>query len=75
MIGFAAEKKYIHHDFHANTIRTSRVLSFVFLAKQMVIHGFKKLQIRKFQSILSLFQLEYNQMLALMQIELGAYKI
>lgn len=75
MIGFAAEQKYIHHDFQANTIRTSRVLSFVFLAKQMVIHGFKKLQIRKFQSILSLFQLEYNQMLALMQVELEAYKI
>jgi hypothetical protein len=41
----------------------------------MVIHGFKKLQIRKFQSILSLFQLEYNQMLVLIQAEIGAYKI
>ncbi len=75
MVGFSAEKKNIHHDFQANTIRTYRVLSFVFLGKQMVIHGFKKLRIRKFQSILSLFQLEYNQMLTLMQAELGAYKI
>jgi hypothetical protein len=64
MIGFAAEKKNIHHDFQANTVRTHRVISWVYLAKQMAVHGFKKLRIRKFHSILMLFQLEYNQMLS-----------
>lgn len=66
MIGFAAEKKNIHHDFQANTVRTHRVLSWVYLAKQIIVHGFKKLRIRKFQSILNLFQLEYNQMFSLL---------
>ena len=72
MIGFASEKKNIHHDFQANTIRTHRVLSLVYLAKQMVVHGFKKLRIRKLHSIISLFQLEYNQMLSLLHDPLGA---
>lgn len=72
MIGFAAEKNNIHHDFQANTVRTHRVISWVYLAKQMVVHGFKKLRIRKFQTILSLFTLEYNQMLDLLYAPLKA---
>lgn len=74
MIGFAAEKYNIHRDFQANTVRTHRVLSWIFLAKQLVIHGFKKLRIRKFHSILSLFQHDYNQMLSTIQCESEVYK-
>lgn len=73
MIGFAAEKNNIHHDFQANTVRTHRVLSWVLLAKQMVVHGFKKLRVRKFQTILSLFKIDYNQMLGLLYAKPKAY--
>lgn len=34
-------KNNIHHDFQANTVRTHRVLSWVYLAKQMVVQGVK----------------------------------
>lgn len=74
MIGFAAEKNNIHHDFQANTIRTHRVLSWVYLAKQMVVHGFNKLRIRKFKTILSLFNLEHNQMIAFLYAPIEAHK-
>jgi len=66
LIGFAAEKNNIHHDFQANTVRTHRVISYVYLAKQIVVHGFKKFRFRKLHSILRLFKVEYNQMLALL---------
>lgn len=75
MIGFAAEKNNIHRDFQANTVRTHRILSWVYLAKQMVVQGFKKLKFRKLQSILSLFKLDYNQMLVLLYIPLDENKI
>jgi hypothetical protein len=75
MIGFAAEKKNIHHDFQANTVKTHRVISWVYLAKQIIIHGFKKLRIRKFQTILHLFQLDYNQMLSLLYVQSELYEI
>lgn len=74
MIGFAAEKNNIHHDFQANTVRTHRVISWVYLAKQMVVQGFKKLGVRKFHSILKLFKLEYNQMIVLLQAEAEVIK-
>jgi Transposase DDE domain len=61
MIGFAAEKKKLHYHFQANTIRTHRVLSFISLAKQLIIHGFHSLNIRKFSRIIASFQLEYNE--------------
>lgn len=61
MIGFAAEKKKLHFHFQANTIRTHRVLSFISLAKQLIIHGFHQFNIRKFSRIIALFQLEFNE--------------
>ncbi|HHQ9288936.1 TPA: IS4 family transposase, partial [Legionella anisa] len=61
MIGFAAEKKKIHYHFQANTIRTHRVLSFLYLAKQLINNGLKCLKIRKFDRIIAWFQLEYNE--------------
>lgn len=75
MIGFAAEKNNIHHEFQANTVRNHRVISWVNLAKQMVVHGFKKLGVRKLNSILRLFKLEYNQMIALLYVQNDANKI
>jgi hypothetical protein len=73
MIGFAAEKQNIHHDFQANTVRTHRVLSWVYLAKQMVVQGFNKLGIRKLKTIFNLFNLEYNQMIALLGAPVGKH--
>lgn len=75
MIGFTAEKKNIQHDFQANTVRTYRVISYVFLAKQMVVHGFKKLRVRKFHPMFDSFKLDYNQMMALMYTQLEGSEI
>lgn len=61
MIGFAAEKKKVHYYFQANTTRTHRVVSLLYLAKQLITHGCNAIKIRKLQTIISLFQLEYNQ--------------
>jgi hypothetical protein len=61
MSGFAAEQKKLHYRFQANTVRTHRVLSLLFLAKQLITHGLKELKLRKFRRILSLFHFEYNQ--------------
>jgi hypothetical protein len=61
MIGFAAEKKNLQYAFQANTVRSTRVLSFIFLAKELIANGLKKLNIRKFSTIITMFQLEYNQ--------------
>lgn len=35
-IGVSAEKKKLHWDFQANTVRSRRVLSFIFLAKKII---------------------------------------
>jgi hypothetical protein len=73
MIGFAAEKKKIHYRYQANTIRSHRVISFLYLAKQLILHGLKCLKIRKFLRILALFQLEYNEISPFNQWEKGEY--
>jgi hypothetical protein len=69
MIGFAAEQKKLHYSFQANTVRDKRVLSFPFLARQLIIQGFKGLNIRKFSKILSLFQIQFNEFSLLEQAE------
>ncbi|MCX7115938.1 MAG: hypothetical protein NTW08_08545 [Gammaproteobacteria bacterium] len=74
MIGFAAEKKGLQYAFQANTVRSRRILSFIFLAKQLIENGLKKLRIRKFQKILALFQLEYNENSLLEPIETGSFQ-
>lgn len=73
MIGFAAEKKKLQYRFQANTIRTHRVLSLLYLAKQLITHGLKCLQIRKFHRIITLFQLEYNQISPFKQFGKGEW--
>jgi hypothetical protein len=36
IVGFAAEKSRLHHDFQANTYRNRRVLSFFYLGCQII---------------------------------------
>lgn len=74
MIGFAAEKKKLHYHFQANTVREHRVLSLLYLAKQLITHGLKCLKIRKLDRIIALFQLEYNEISPFTQLEKGEYK-
>lgn len=74
MIGFAAEKNKIHYHFQANTVREHRVISFLYLAKQLITHGLKCLKKRKFHLILTLFQLEYNEISPFKQFEKGEYR-
>lgn len=61
MIGFAAEKSELQYRFQANTVRSHRVLSLIYLAKQLIINGLKCLKIRKLERIIAMFQLEYNE--------------
>lgn len=74
MIGFAAEKKKIHYLFQANTVRSHRVLSLLYLAKQLIVNGLKYLKIRKFDRIIALFQLEYNENSPFTQFAKGGFK-
>lgn len=71
MMGYAAEKKNLHYHFQANTVRSKRVLSLLFLAKQLIINGVKKLKIRKFSRLLSMFHLDYNLISPLNQLIRG----
>lgn len=73
MIGFAAEKKKLHYHFQANTVRSHRVISFLYLAKQLITHGLKPLKIRTFHRILDLFHLEYNEISPFNQYAKGGY--
>lgn len=74
MIGFAAEKRELQYRFQANTVRIHRVISFLYLAKQLITHGLKCLKIRKFHRILALFHLEYNQISPFNLFEKGDLK-
>ena len=38
LIGLAAERQQLHYDYQANTIKTHRVLSLIFLAMQVIEH-------------------------------------
>lgn len=73
MIGFAAEKKKLHYHFQANTIRSHRVISLIYLAKQLINHELKCLKIRKFHRLICLFQLEYNEISPFTQFAKGGY--
>ena len=61
MIGYAAERQQLHYAFQANTVRSHRVLSLLYLAKQLILNGLKGLRIRKFVRIITFFQLEFNE--------------
>lgn len=45
LIGLAAEMKRLHYQFQANTIKNRRVLSLIFLGKQVVEHALHKIKI------------------------------
>ncbi|HAT1868662.1 IS4 family transposase [Legionella pneumophila] len=74
MIGFAAEKKKIHYRFQANTVRSHRVLSLLYLAKQLIVNGLKCLKIRKLDRIIALFHVEYNENSPFTQFAKGELK-
>jgi len=46
LIGLAAEHKKIHYSYQANTIKTHRVLSLIFLALQVLLHDSDAISIR-----------------------------
>jgi len=56
LIGFSAEQQEMHYDFQANTIKTHRVLSFLFLGKQVILHALERLKIQNLFDAISLFQ-------------------
>lgn len=64
MIGFIAESKKIHYTFQANTTHHRRVLSFLFLAKQIIRHTPYLIKLNDLFDAITLFQLEYFNTLA-----------
>ena len=45
LLGLAAEMKKLQYQFQANTVKNKRVLSLVFLGKQIVEHALHKIKI------------------------------
>ena len=59
LIGVAAENKKLHYSFQANSIKTHRVLSFIFLGMQVVKHALERITKEDLSSALQEIQL-YN---------------
>lgn len=59
LIGFTAEKEKLHYDFQANTIKSHRVLSYFFLARQVILHTLNRLKIDNLLDAINLFQSDY----------------
>ena len=53
LIGLAAEKNGLHYKFQANTIRSHRVLSIIFLGKQVLLHCIKQLKMPNIREALA----------------------
>jgi len=60
LIGFTAEQQKMHYDFQANTIKTHRVLSFLFLGKQVIEHALKRLKIKSLFDAIGIFHTQYQ---------------
>jgi len=59
-IGLTAEKIGLHRRFQANSIRTKRVLSFLFLAKQLIYHMTEKIEASDFHEAALQFSNQYE---------------
>ena len=57
---FTAEQQKMHYEFQANTVRSHRVLSFLFLGKQVILHTLERLNIRNIFDAIGIFQAQYR---------------
>lgn len=69
LIGFTAERQKMHYEFQANTVKSHRVLSFLFLGKQVIMHALERLNIQSLFDAIEIFQAQYR-----IEIELGGSK-
>ena len=60
LIGFVAEQQNMHYEFQANTLKTHRVLSFLFLGKQVIMHALERLKIQNLFEAIEIFHAEYR---------------
>lgn len=60
LIGFSAEQQEMHYEFQANTIKTHRVLSFLFLGKQVILHALERLNIKNLFEAIEIFHAQYQ---------------
>jgi hypothetical protein len=60
LIGFTAEQQKMHYEFQANTVKTHRVLSFLFLGKQVILHALERLNIRNLFDAIRIFHTQYR---------------
>ena len=60
LIGFTAEQQKMHYEFQANTVKTHRVLSFLFLGKQVILHALERLNIRNLFDAIGIFHAQYR---------------
>lgn len=60
IIGWSAEKNKLHYDFQANSIKYKRIISMVFLGKQMIKQCIEKINIRDILRSAKLMAREIN---------------
>jgi hypothetical protein len=60
LIGFCTEKQKLHYDFQVNTIKNHRVISYLFLAKQVLMHALDRLEINTLFEAIDLFNNHYQ---------------
>ena len=60
LIGFTAEQQGMHYEFQANTIKSHRVLSFLFLGKQVIRHALDRLNILTLFDSIQIFHVQYR---------------
>lgn len=60
LVGFTAEQQGMHHEFQANTVRSHRVLSFLFLGKQVILHALERLNIFDLFDCIQIFHAQYR---------------
>lgn len=61
LIGLATEQKQLHYSYQANTIKTHRVLSLIFLALQVILHDRLAISNQDINLALQLAQTTENQ--------------
>jgi hypothetical protein len=62
-IGFEGEKRQLHYQFQANTIKNRRVLSFISLSKNILKHLKRKITINYFKKSLLNFKNSYDSLM------------
>lgn len=62
LVGITAEKKKLQYDIQANTIKSHRVLSFIYLAKQVITHCREEIKKNDINSALECFYSDYKDL-------------